>query len=130
MRGGGMVNSNAIEDDARLDRAAAHQVLRRLSRLLRPYRAQIVVATLVLIAQTACLLAGPALVRAGKVRRTAKTVEQIYVPAVGFLAQRRLAASGRGFPEARGADVARRVAVHLAPFARVNQGVGFPDRAA
>ncbi len=65
MRGGGMVNSNAIEDDARLDRAAAHQVLRRLSRLLRPYRAQIVVATLVLIAQTACLLAGPALVRAG-----------------------------------------------------------------
>ena len=65
MRGGGMVNSNAIEDDARLDRVAAHQVLRRLSRLLRPYRAQIVVASVVLIAQTACLLAGPALVRAG-----------------------------------------------------------------
>ena len=65
MRGGGMVNSNAIDDDTRLDRAAAHQVLRRLRRLLRPYRPQIIVATVVLIAQTACLLAGPALVRAG-----------------------------------------------------------------
>ena len=62
---GGMINTNAIDDDTRLDRAAAGQVLRRLGRLLRPYRAQIIVATVVLIAQTACLLAGPALVRAG-----------------------------------------------------------------
>ncbi len=60
-----MVNTNAIDDDSKLDRAAASQVLRRLWALLHPYRAQIVVATIVLIGQTACLLAGPALVRAG-----------------------------------------------------------------
>jgi len=62
---GGMINTNAIDDDTRLDRATASQVLRRLGRLLRPYRRQIIVASVVLVAQTACLLAGPALVRAG-----------------------------------------------------------------
>ena len=60
-----MVNSNPLDDETKLDRAAAGQVLRRLGRMLRPYRAQIVVATVVLVAQTACLLAGPALVRMG-----------------------------------------------------------------
>ncbi len=54
-----------IDDDARLDRDAAKQVLRRLWRLLRPYRPQIAVATVVLVGQSACLLAGPALVRYG-----------------------------------------------------------------
>jgi ATP-binding cassette subfamily B protein len=39
--------------------------MRRLWRMLQPYRGQIVVASAVLIAQTACLLAGPALVRYG-----------------------------------------------------------------
>jgi ATP-binding cassette subfamily B protein len=61
----GMINSNPLDDETRLDRATAGQVLRRLGRMLRPHRAQIVVATVVLVAQTACLLAGPALVRAG-----------------------------------------------------------------
>ena len=62
---GGMIGTNAIDDDTRLDRATASQVLRRLGGLLRPYRPQIIVATVVLVAQTACLLAGPALVRVG-----------------------------------------------------------------
>ncbi len=62
---GGMIGNNAVDDDTKLDRAAAHQVLRRLSVMLAPYRRQIIVATVVLIGQTACLLAGPALVRAG-----------------------------------------------------------------
>ena len=60
-----MVDSNPLDDEAKLDRVAAGQVLRRLGRMLRPYRSQIVVATVVLVAQTVCLLAGPALVRMG-----------------------------------------------------------------
>jgi ATP-binding cassette subfamily B protein len=60
-----MIHANPVDEETRLDRAAAHQVLRRLARMLRPYRAQVVLATVVLIAQTACLLAGPALVRIG-----------------------------------------------------------------
>ena len=60
-----MIGSNPVDDDTKLDRAAANQVLRRLGVMLRPYRRQIIVATVVLIGQTACLLAGPALVRAG-----------------------------------------------------------------
>ena len=62
---GGMVSSSPVDDETRLDRATAGQVLRRLGVMLRPYRPQIVVAVIVLVAQTACLLAGPALVRAG-----------------------------------------------------------------
>ena len=45
--------------DAARPRRGARQVLRRLWRMLRPYRGQIVLATLVLVGQTACLLAGP-----------------------------------------------------------------------
>ena len=62
---GGMIGTNAVDDDTKLDRAAANRVLRRLGVMLAPYRRQIIVATVVLIGQTACLLAGPALVRAG-----------------------------------------------------------------
>ena len=60
-----MINSNALDDESRLDRAAAGHVLARLGQLLRPYRRQIILAVVVLVAQTACLLAGPALVRMG-----------------------------------------------------------------
>lgn len=62
---GGMISTNPVDDETRLDRATANQVLRRLGAMLRPYRPQIIVAVVVLVAQTACLLAGPALVRAG-----------------------------------------------------------------
>ncbi len=62
---GGWTGAAAVDDDARLGRDEARQVLRRLARLLRPHRRQIVVATAVLVAQTACLLAGPALVAYG-----------------------------------------------------------------
>ena len=65
MRGGMISSSNPVDDETRLDRATAGQVLRRLGVMLRPYRPQIIVAVIVLVAQTACLLAGPALVRAG-----------------------------------------------------------------
>ena len=52
-----MVNSNPVDDETKLDRAAAHQVLRRLTHMLRPYRRQVILATVLLVAQTACLLA-------------------------------------------------------------------------
>ena len=39
--------------------------MRRLWQLLRPYRGQIALAAVVLVIQTACLLAGPALVGYG-----------------------------------------------------------------
>jgi ATP-binding cassette subfamily B protein len=51
--------------DETLTRAEAERVLRRLVRLLRPYRRQIAFATFLLMLQVGTLLAGPALVRHG-----------------------------------------------------------------
>ncbi len=61
----GHIGTNVVDDETRLDREAAHQVVRRLRRMLRPHRRAIVVAVVVLVLQTACLLAGPILVRTG-----------------------------------------------------------------
>jgi ATP-binding cassette, subfamily B, bacterial len=61
--GGGPFGQHAIEET--LSRREATQVLRRLAQVLRPYRARIAVAILLLIGQTSSLLAGPALVRYG-----------------------------------------------------------------
>jgi ATP-binding cassette subfamily B protein len=65
MRGGGGGPLGQIAVEETLTRADATKVLRRLGELLRPYRGQIALATLLLVSQTACLLAGPALVRYG-----------------------------------------------------------------
>lgn len=54
---------NATEET--LDRDEAMQVLRRLRGMLRPYRRAMTLAVAVLAVQTACLLAGPLLVRRG-----------------------------------------------------------------
>ncbi|HEY3724284.1 MAG TPA: ABC transporter ATP-binding protein, partial [Acidimicrobiia bacterium] len=62
---GGWVEGGPVDEESKLDRAQAHQVVRRLWALLRPYKKRIAVASVVLVAQTACLLAGPALVRFG-----------------------------------------------------------------
>jgi ATP-binding cassette, subfamily B, bacterial len=61
--GGGPFGQHAIEET--LTRHDATQVLRRLRPYLRPYRGRIVLSILLLIGQTSCLLAGPALVRHG-----------------------------------------------------------------
>jgi ATP-binding cassette, subfamily B, bacterial len=61
--GGGPFGQHAIEE--KLTRRDATQVLRRLIPYLRPYRGRIVFSILLLIGQTSCLLAGPALVRHG-----------------------------------------------------------------
>ena len=62
---GGWVEGGPVDEDSKLDREQAHQVMRRLWRMLRPYRGQIALASFVLVLQTSCLLAGPALVRYG-----------------------------------------------------------------
>ncbi|MGH9012426.1 MAG: ABC transporter ATP-binding protein [Acidimicrobiia bacterium] len=64
MRGGGGPFQPRPVDE-RLSRHDARKVLRRLAVLLRPYRGAIALSTVTLVAQTACLLAGPALVRHG-----------------------------------------------------------------
>ena len=65
MRGGGGGPWGAHPVEETLSRRDASQVLRRLTQILRPYRGRIAVAVLLLIGQTSCLLAGPALVRYG-----------------------------------------------------------------
>jgi ATP-binding cassette subfamily B protein len=49
----------------RVDRAEAREIASRLRVMLRPHRRQVIGALLLLTGQTACLLAGPALVRYG-----------------------------------------------------------------
>ncbi|MGH2492706.1 MAG: hypothetical protein ACRDF9_14505, partial [Candidatus Limnocylindria bacterium] len=53
----------AVEET--LTRDQARGVLRRLARMLRPWRTKILIAVLLVFGQTACLLAGPALVKYG-----------------------------------------------------------------
>ncbi|HEX5095519.1 MAG TPA: ABC transporter ATP-binding protein [Acidimicrobiia bacterium] len=63
MRGGG--HWSDLVPDETLSRDEAQRLLRRLFRMLRPYRFQMCVVIGVLVAQTATLLAGPALVKHG-----------------------------------------------------------------
>jgi ATP-binding cassette, subfamily B, bacterial len=63
MMRGGWFEPRGIEEG--LTRHDATRVLRRVASLLRPYRRAIFLAVSLLVAQTACLLAGPALVRHG-----------------------------------------------------------------
>jgi ATP-binding cassette subfamily B protein len=63
MRGGGQWSDIVPEET--LSRDEAQQVIRRLFRMLRPYRARIAVICAVLIVQISAVLAGPALVKYG-----------------------------------------------------------------
>jgi ATP-binding cassette subfamily B protein len=63
VRGGG--GWSDIVPEETLSRDEAQQVIRRLIRMLRPYRARIAVVAVVLVAQISAVLAGPALVRYG-----------------------------------------------------------------
>lgn len=60
---GGWVESGPLDDESRIDRAAAGRVVLRLSRMLRPQRRSIIRAVLLLVLQTAALLASPLVVR-------------------------------------------------------------------
>ncbi len=66
MRGGGGRGPwGSVVVDETLSRHEAERVLKRLWRMLRPWRGRIFVSTLLIVGQTACLLAGPALVQHG-----------------------------------------------------------------
>jgi ATP-binding cassette subfamily B protein len=65
MRGGWFGGGHALEEEERLDAAAAKRVLRRTFRLLRPYRRGVAGAVAVMLLSTAALLAGPILIRYG-----------------------------------------------------------------
>jgi ATP-binding cassette, subfamily B, bacterial len=60
-----VISGWGVTDEDRITRDDAGQVARRLRRMLRPWRWRIVVAFVCLLGQTACLLAGPALVAYG-----------------------------------------------------------------
>lgn len=55
----------ALATEDSLSRDEAERVLRRLWRMLRPWRGRILGSVAIVLGQTACLLAGPALVRHG-----------------------------------------------------------------
>ncbi|MFM7271700.1 MAG: ABC transporter ATP-binding protein [Actinomycetes bacterium] len=91
---GGWVSGEPVDEESRLDRAAAGRVLVRLARLLRPQRRAIVLATVLLVVQTAALLAGPLIVRygvdAGLVGRSGRAVNRA---AIAYLVTALLAAA-------------------------------------
>lgn len=60
---GGWVESGPLDEESRIDRAAAGRVVLRLGRMLRPQRRAILRAVFLLIFQTAALLASPLVVR-------------------------------------------------------------------
>ncbi|MBM3670899.1 MAG: ABC transporter ATP-binding protein [Actinobacteria bacterium] len=64
-RGGGGGPWGQTVVDEPLTRGEAERVMRRLWRMLRPWRRRIFGATLLIVGQTVCLLAGPALVKHG-----------------------------------------------------------------
>lgn len=63
--GGGWWGDHGIDEDDRLGRGEAKQVMRRALRMLRPYRREVIVSIIVLLASTLAVLAGPAIVRYG-----------------------------------------------------------------
>ena len=95
---GGWVESGPLDEESRLDRAAARRVLRRLAGMLRPQRTAVLVATGLLVIQTAALLAGPLIVRwgvdAGLVQKDARVIN---LAAIAYLI---VALAGAGFGRA------------------------------
>jgi ATP-binding cassette, subfamily B, bacterial len=95
---GGWIESGPLDEESRIDRAAARRVLVRLARMLRPQRRAVLVATGLLVVQTAALLAGPLIVRwgvdAGLVGRDGRVVN---IAAIAYLV---VALAGAGFGRA------------------------------
>jgi ATP-binding cassette subfamily B protein len=63
--GGGPWSGHALAEDEKLVRAETGRVLRRAFGLLRPYRAEVIFAVVVMVLFTTATVAGPALVRYG-----------------------------------------------------------------
>lgn len=61
----GMWNNHAIEDDEKLKKGETSHLMRRAVRMLRPYRRDVVLCIVVLLAWTTATLSGPAAIRYG-----------------------------------------------------------------
>ena len=61
----GWMRGHAVGEEDKLSAEEAKHVIRRAFRMLRPYRREVVIAVVVMVASTAAILAGPALVRYG-----------------------------------------------------------------
>ena len=60
-----MISMGAVDEDDKLDREQAKQVLRRAARMLRPYRREVRGAIALVIVSTLAVLAGPYLLKYG-----------------------------------------------------------------
>ena len=58
-------SNSAISDEDKLQKGEGQRVARRVVQMLRPFWGRIALATLCVVGQVACLLAGPALVKHG-----------------------------------------------------------------
>ncbi|HVM39689.1 MAG TPA: ABC transporter ATP-binding protein [Acidimicrobiia bacterium] len=112
----------AVGVDEALSGDEARRVLRRTVRLLEPYRRQVVVASVLLVVQTATMLAGPAIIRFGidhGIRPrdpgmiNAAAVVFLVVVAVGYLAGRSVIWLVARLGESFLRDMRRRVFRHL-----------------
>jgi len=88
----GWAAATAIDDEERLDRQAAAQVMRRALSHLRPYRGEMVLGFVVMCAATACLVAPPLLfalvvdrVSTGLAHPAARRHEAAYIDHVGVI---------------------------------------------
>ena len=63
-----MMFEGSFDPEDALDREAARRVLRRSARLLRPYRREVIESCLLIVAWTLSTLAGPYLIKYGKLK--------------------------------------------------------------
>lgn len=117
-----MMPSVGIDEEDRLDREAAGQVLRRAWRMLGPYRREVRGAAFLVVVSTLAILAGPYLLKLGIDRGikpgnaavlNGTVVAYVVVACIAYLATRTqvllISAAGEGFLR----DIRRRVFDHL-----------------
>src|SRR5947209_8045759 len=88
----GWLSPSALDEEDRLDRQAAAQVMRRALRHLRPYRLEMLLGLVAMCAATACLVAPPLLfalvvdrVSTGLAHPAARHHEATYIDHIGIV---------------------------------------------
>jgi ATP-binding cassette subfamily B protein len=117
-----MMPMSAVDPDAKLDRRAARDVLRRAAPILRPYRREVIGAAIMVTISTMAVLAGPFLLKVGIDRGISVddgrvlnlvVVAYIVVAAVAYVTSRTqvllISKAGEGFLR----DLRRKVFDHL-----------------
>lgn len=117
-----MISMSGVDADAKLDRRQAATVLRRAAAMLRPYRREVIGASLLVTISTAAVLAGPYLLKVGIDRGirpgrpdvlNLTVVAYVVVAAIAYLTSRTqvllISRAGEGFLR----DLRKRVFDHL-----------------